>query len=132
MFKPKLVNNKIIYGIILLLGLVAAVFIWNNYQIQITEKPKQPVGTNCGIENCHGLNITCGPKVPEVCDMSYQLGDKCRQLAQCQTVGGSCQLIKSVEFSSCKSCAENCDLQFKNEPEKAFSCEAKCGPQVKE
>ncbi|VVB75045.1 Uncharacterised protein [Candidatus Tiddalikarchaeum anstoanum] len=25
----------------------------------------------CGIENCHGLDITCGPNIPEVCTTLY-------------------------------------------------------------
>jgi len=134
-FMPQLniTNKKVVYGIIFLMGLVAIILFWNNYHIQISERPNKPIEIppvlpiKCGIQNCHGLDITCGQNVPEVCDMSYQLGDKCRQLASCQIIKGSCQLVKSPEFDTCKSCVENCQKRFGSSPGKAFACEAKCG-----
>ncbi|MCD4782049.1 MAG: hypothetical protein K8S27_16110 [Candidatus Omnitrophica bacterium] len=82
---------------------------------------KEPV---CGIENCHGLDISCGPNVPEVCTAMYALGDFCRQFAQCQTVEGRCQLVPSVQFQSCKSCVQNC--MDAKDPMRAFACESHC------
>lgn len=131
-------NKKIVYGVIVFLGLAVAIFIWNNYQIQISErsrkliKPPPFLTKTCGIENCHGLDITCGPNVPEICDMSYQLGDNCRQLASCQVVSGTCQLIKSPEFDACKACVESCEKQFVNDPSRSSYCESKCGPWTEE
>jgi len=29
----------------------------------------------CGIENCHGLDITCGSDVPDACTEIYMIGD---------------------------------------------------------
>ena len=49
----------------------------------------------CGIENCHGLNITCGPNIPEVCTENYMLGDCCRRYASCEIIEGECKLVKS-------------------------------------
>lgn len=138
MFQQKITNNKIIYGIIVLLGLTVTLFVWNNYQIEISQKPRKPIElppvltTKCGMENCHGLDITCGPNVAEVCDMSYQLGDKCRQLASCQVINGTCQLVKSVELDTCKACVESCEKRFADNPEEAFACESKCGLQSEE
>lgn len=82
--------------------------------------------TTCGIENCHGLDITCGPNIPEVCDMMYMAGDNCRQYASCEIINGKCQLIKSPKFEECKSCVERCKLDFKDDQIKFFKCESKC------
>lgn len=94
----------------------------------------QPVATQptqdlekCGIENCHGLDITCGSNVPEMCTMSYMIGDKCRQYASCEKKDGRCQLADSPKFESCKSCVEKCKSEFNNDPGKLFTCEGKCG-----
>lgn len=62
----------------------------------------------CGLENCHGLELSCGPNAPEVCTEVYQLGDFCRQYASCQVVDGECQLDISAEFDLCKACVEDC------------------------
>ena len=81
----------------------------------------------CGIENCHGLDIVCGPNPAEMCTMIYQLGDKCRQFAQCEVVDGVCQQIENPQFIACKSCVQECEQDFPNDPEKAFECESTCG-----
>jgi hypothetical protein len=131
-------NKKIVYAIIVFIVLVVAFLFWDNYRIDISQRPRKPAESplvlpiKCGIQNCHGLDITCGQNVPEVCDMSYRLGDKCRQLASCQIIRGTCTLVKSAEFDACKSCIENCRNQFGSNPEKAFACEAKCGPKTEE
>jgi hypothetical protein len=78
----------------------------------------------CGIESCHGLDIVCGPNVPEACTMEYRLGDKCRQLAKCEIAGGKCVFAENAEFDACKACAEKCDAI--TDPINAFECEAKC------
>jgi hypothetical protein len=82
------------------------------------------VEQRCGLENCHGLDITCGPNVPEVCTEEYVLGDFCRQYATCGTVvDGKCQLIKSDRFDQCKSCVDVCAQLSGQE---AFECEDEC------
>jgi hypothetical protein len=128
-------NKKLIYGtIIVLVSIILSVFIWNNNQVQLVEKPEKPamlppqISEKCGIENCHGLDIACGPNVPEACTMSYMLGDKCRQYASCEKRDGKCQLAGSSQFESCKSCVKKCESQFRDdEPDKLFTCESKCG-----
>ena len=61
-----------------------------------------------------------------MCTEMYQLGDKCRQYAKCGVVSGTCQQIESPEFTACKSCAQKCENDFPNNPDKAFECESKC------
>lgn len=99
-------------------------------QIQKPQIPLLPPSksnqSNCGIENCHGLEITCGSNIPEVCSLDYQLGDKCRQFAKCQIVNGRCQLVEDEDFQKCKSCVENCLKLYENDPLKLFNCEADC------
>jgi len=77
----------------------------------------------CGIENCHGLDIKCGPNIPEVCTAIYKLGDFCRQFASCEIVNGKCQLIKSAEFDECKACVDECSKLTGSE---TFDCEHNC------
>jgi len=107
-------------------------FIWNNYQIQVQERPGKPIklppqiSGKCGMENCHGLEITCGPKVPEACDMAYAAGDNCRKQASCQIIDGKCQLVKNQKFDDCKSCVEKCEHNYKNDLVRLFGCESKC------
>jgi len=80
----------------------------------------------CGIENCHGLNITCGPDVPEFCTEIYMLGDKCRKYASCEIIEGECKLVESEKFLECKACVEKCMEDFKNDNAGVFECESEC------
>jgi len=128
-----MLNSKIIYGILLLLiAIILGLYLWNNYQVDGQPriiKPFKlplPVSDKCGIENCHGLDITCGPNVAEVCTEMYQAGDNCRQFASCQIVEGKCTLQKSADFDSCKSCVQNCQQANPDDPIKFFDCESKC------
>lgn len=83
------------------------------------------VSGECGIENCHGMDIVCGPNPAEVCTMIYMLGDKCRQYASCGVVEGECAPILSEQFNSCKACVENCIADHGDEIE-VFNCESNC------
>ncbi len=99
--------------IVVLAGLVTlGFFYW-----QTREVPK------CGMENCHGLDIKCGPNIPDACTAIYKLGDFCRQFASCEIINGECQLVKSTEFDECKACVDECD---KPTELKAFDCELDC------
>lgn len=125
-------NKKIFYGLIILIVIIFAFLIWNTFQIQISErqvKPIKPPFSNlgkCGIENCHGLEITCGSNIPEVCTAMYASGDNCRQFANCQVINNKCQLVSSQKFNDCTSCVKKCQNEFKNDVIKAFSCESTC------
>lgn len=127
-----MLNKKIIYGIIVIIVLVivlATLLIINKRNVSTPWIPPNNEPQNsekCGIENCHGLNITCGPNVPDACTEVYQLGDGCRKYAKCENVGEKCQLQRDKKFDECKACAEKCNQDFKNNAEAAFRCEANC------
>ena len=122
-------NKKVIY-IIFVLSLILLFFVYNNYQIEkrpekVIKIPPQISG-ECGMENCHGLDITCGSDVQEVCNEMYMAGDNCRQFASCQIIDGNCELKESVEFKNCKSCVEECEQDFQDDLVKFFECESSC------
>ncbi len=126
-------NKNLIYGFIAFLFLVGLfLFFRNNYQIQVQERPGEPIkllpqiSGKCGIESCHGLDISCGPNIPEVCSMMYAAGDNCRQFVSCRLTNGQCKLEKSPRFDSCKSCVEKCEQDFQGDQVKFFECESEC------
>jgi hypothetical protein len=88
---------------------------------------KTPDNKSCGIENCHGLDIVCGPNPARMCTEMYQLGDRCRQFVECRVVDGKCQQIDNPQFTACKACAQKCESDFPSDPDKMFTCENKCG-----
>jgi hypothetical protein len=88
---------------------------------------REPDPNKCGIENCHGLDIVCGFNLAEMCTTEYQLGDRCRQYAQCSVANGRCQQIENSQFTACKTCAQKCQKDYPNDPEKVFTCESRCG-----
>lgn len=86
-----------------------------------------PGQSSCGFTTCHGLDLACGMNGPDICTTEYRLGDKCRQYAKCTSGSdGTCTLVTSPEFDSCKSCVETCENTIINDPQQAFACEAKC------
>ncbi len=100
---------------------------WSNFECEcINAICQRKLSSKCGIENCHGLDITCGSNVPEDCDMMYAFGDRCRQYASCEVIDGKCQLVKSEKFEECKACAEGCSEDFKDDIIKASQCESEC------
>jgi len=83
--------------------------------------------SSCQFTSCHGLNLACGMSEPRMCTMEYQLGDKCRQYAQCTSGSdGTCSLVKSPEFDSCVSCVKSCSRDAGTDSVAAFDCEAQC------
>jgi len=86
----------------------------------------EPNQNQCGIENCHGLDIVCGPNPAQICTAIYMLGDKCREFAKCEIINGVCQQTENQQFNSCKTCVNNCENDFPNNSEEAFNCESKC------
>jgi hypothetical protein len=76
----------------------------------------------CGIENCHGLDISCGSDIPDFCTEIYMLGDFCRQYVNCGIIGGECKLLDNPLFEECKSCVEKCS---------DFECEEECSKRIK-
>jgi hypothetical protein len=82
--------------------------------------------STCDFTTCHGLDLACGLDAPQVCTMEYRIGDKCRQLASCDTSGGSCTLVTGPKYIACKSCVEKCQIAAGPDNLAAFSCEEKC------
>ncbi len=85
-----------------------------------------PAPSACGLTSCHGLDLACGTNVPQVCTMEYQIGDKCRALASCDSTGGSCTLVTGPKYVACKACVEKCQAAAGPDGLAAFSCEEKC------
>ncbi|MBU2028645.1 hypothetical protein KJ761_02010 [Patescibacteria group bacterium] len=135
-------NQKISTGfaivVIILIAVIFGFIFWfgdEDDRVRIPEgydysKPLKklfsPISTKCGMENCHGLDITCGPNIPEMCDEMFAAGDGCRQYASCQVIDGQCRLEKSSEFDSCKYCIEKCEIDYPNDLSNSFECESKC------
>lgn len=113
-------NKKMCLGILGIVLLVSAVTIVLLYA---------PSQLRCGIENCHGLDIKCGPNIPEACTAMYTSGDICRSFASCETVKGKCQLVESPAFDKCKACVEFCLEGFMDDPVGLSQCESECGEQ---
>jgi len=89
--------------------------------------PTTPVDRGqCGIENCHGLDIVCGDEPAQVCTMEYRIGDICRQYAACGVIHGTCQQIENAKFSACKACVNKCENDLANAPYAILDCEQKC------
>lgn len=123
------VNKKILLATIIPLLLVLAVLAFSKKSIPPPSVPQasQPVTSEkCGLENCHGLELSCGPNVPEACTFLYQIGDNCRQYAKCEVVNNRCQLKTNPKFAECKSCVEKCLAEFANDPVKTSACEGQC------
>jgi len=83
----------------------------------------------CGIEQCHGLEMTCGSDVPDACTEIYKLGDFCRiYFSGCEIVNGICMKVSNTSadilFSKCKLCVSYCDVF--SDPTRAFECEENC------
>lgn len=84
------------------------------------------VNPTCAVENCHGMDIKCGPNPPDACTMMYGIGDKCLKYAKCGVIDGKCQQIQNPQFTQCKSCVQACIDANKNDNIKLFDCEGNC------
>ena len=80
----------------------------------------------CEVQNCHGMEISCGPNPAEICTDLYQLGDKCRSLASCRYINNSCTVVAQPGYTNCISCVEQCNKTAGGDPVKAFECESRC------
>lgn len=113
-------QSKAVFILLLLcLGFFFLLILRNNQQTQNNSG-------KCGIENCHGLDISCGPNIAQICDEMFMVGDQCRKYVSCQTKDGECQLISSSEFDGCKSCVEECKNLYKDDGVNLFECAGKC------
>lgn len=129
---PKKKSNNLLY---LSLLFIALGLITLFAKTQYVPKPNDnnglpriniPTKNNCGVENCHGLDLKCGTNPVQVCDEMYQIGDGCRQFASCGISNGKCGVIESDKFKVCKSCVSECIRQHSNNPEFLSLCESDC------
>ncbi|MFZ5376131.1 MAG: hypothetical protein ACOZAN_00480 [Patescibacteria group bacterium] len=101
---------------------------------QIGTDPTSPTGNNiatCGIEQCHGVDVTCGSNVPEACTLEFRIDDTCRSLIRCQQTGTRCELVKDDAFANCQNCVEKC-MQL-SDADQSLNCATKCiGPDIPE
>ena len=81
----------------------------------------------CGLESCHGVNLKCGFNPPDMCTQVYMIGDFCRQYANCELSGETCNLIKNSKLDKCIDCVNACP---KKNPLTQAGCEAKCRSKI--
>lgn len=116
-------NNHIIFS----MAATVLLYVSSGYAASAMERrPAADGAPPCGIENCHGVDITCGENIAEICTAMYALGDFCRAYASCAVVDGQCQLVENPLFVECRTCVQQCDLDHPDDPIAAFSCEARC------
>jgi hypothetical protein len=85
-----------------------------------------PTVSSCGLTNCHGLDVSCGMNAPQVCTAMYQVGDRCRKYARCDTSNGGCALVLDAGFASCKACVQRCEIGAGSDNLASLSCEEQC------
>ncbi len=90
--------------------------------------PNPIAPATCGVQECHGLDLTCGSDVPQACTAMYQLGDGCMQFFECETANGQCGPKENTKFAACKTCVEQCMVKANDlkDPSEVFSCESEC------
>ncbi len=106
-----------VIGIVVAVGII---YLWMNYSPSYTKM-------RCGIENCHGLDITCGPNIPKQCTEEYQFGDRCRKYASCTIVEGQCLPSLSDKFFRCRECVYECKKKYADNYVLLSDCEINCG-----
>lgn len=142
--------KKLFFTISLIINLILAGFlIWysvsnNNLFIDpiltdtspvAMENPTLPLGSivpkdqklNCQIEQCNGLDLTCGPDQGLMCPMIYKAGDVCRKYVDCIQVGNKCEMRTPSKFEECKSCIQTCYEGETDGISLMDECETKCG-----
>jgi hypothetical protein len=80
----------------------------------------------CGPTNCHGVDLSCGSEPVDMCDMSYMIGDGCRQWASCQVESGRCQMVVEPGYEACVSCVSKCEEEYLLDDIGLSECESGC------
>ncbi len=119
---------KILYpaGILILsIGLWA---LWSTSRTDSTKTPnnKPQPDKPCGLETCHGLDVSCGPDIAEMCTEMYMAGDGCLQFVHCGYVNGQCTQIDTARFEQCAACVQRCEQLNPDDPTQFFQCENAC------
>ena len=110
-------------------GFISVIFLggFSNVSMGMEEKSLKACKAGCMMQECHGLDVSCGMNAPDLCTEIYGLGDRCRRLAECVIADGECIPALSREFESCKACVLKCDETEGRDPTALFGCESKCG-----
>lgn len=87
---------------------------------------RDPISTECALENCHGLDIKCGANPPQMCTSMYGVGDRCLQYAKCGVQNGNCRQLVNDQFAKCKACVQACLDDNPMDAMKLFECEGQC------
>ena len=108
--------------------LVSAGYSWCELKNKCLRTWEEPCvdDPNCKLENCHGLDIKCGPNAPQMCTMEYAMGDRCLQYAKCGILNGKCQQLLNSQFTECKTCIEKCIANGDTNGSNMFVCESLC------
>lgn len=117
-------NKKVI--IIVTAVIILALFFLRS---PLMNRSQMKVEKECVIQECHGLDITCGMTGPQICTLEYQLGDFCRNYVSCQLRNNNCEVVTDPLFEQCTSCVNKCALI--TSPIEAFQCEEKCRSALK-
>jgi len=110
--------NRLLIGITLVFLACVSVFVYLNPMSTIDQNSKE-----CSIEQCHGLDITCGANAPDQCTLEYHLGDFCRMFINCKVSAGICTTVVDDTFALCKDCVESCQQEDLVD---ASDCENEC------
>ena len=131
--KSKPIALYVIIGVLAAALIGGAVYFFGFYQPNRTANDNgDQSDEECGIQECHGLDLTCGSNVAEICTEIYMLGDRCHQYASCAVVNGTCTFQQEGDnfFDKCKSCVETCEEYYDNasqaNPDNLFLCEENC------
>ena len=115
-------------GYVFIAGVMMAVL----FLVPVVSAKTFGIGTeetvHCGIENCHGVDVICGPKPAQMCTMMYAAGDGCRRFAVCEIIDGECRLRPDPRYEQCKECFQECVRTSSDDPSSAFQCEEQCVP----
>lgn len=114
-------TDKLVLGVI---GVIVIIFLGiRGFYYWSHRNDSVPV---CGITNCHGLDITCGPGIPQACTMQYEFGDGCRQFAKCEVIDNKCQPNHDPRFEACKNCINDCAERAEIKEVDMYACESEC------
>lgn len=97
------------------------------FRASLPDKPFIPGPEKCGLQECHGADLTCGSEPVEMCTAIFEVGDTCRRFAGCEVVNGNCRLAANPKFSQCQSCIKNCERRFPTDSQRLFECAGVCG-----
>lgn len=128
--------NANMLKVFILLGAIFIVIgglaLWNMRLIPYPSvtNPPFPPSTVCGIQECHGMELTCGSQPADICTEIFMVGDGCRTFFECGVTNGICAKTEDRRFDSCTSCVKQCVSDNKGDDVKISECDSYCVAQV--